>query len=139
MGAEKHATINSQVPERDLFAALVYVVQQGGYEIGGLSNELREVLFTSGKTLMSWGHIFAATVKAAGPGSVLQLSVAVVPGAPKALMDGRKNQKAAAKFIESVEAALAAPTPPQPAPVESFAMTQNGSTVPWTSGEFPGA
>lgn len=138
MGAQKHESLNSQLPERDLFSAVVYAVQQGEYEIGGLSNEMQEVLFTSGKTLMSWGHMFGAIVKAEGTGSVLQLAVAVVPGAPKALMDGRKNQKAATQFIETVEAALAA-TPPQPEPVESFATMPDGSTVPWTSGEYPGS
>ncbi len=138
MAAVKHATLDSHVSEDELFAVLVHVVQQGDYEIAGLSNEQKEMLFTSGKTLMSWGHIFAATVKAEGSGSVLQLTVAVVPGAPKSLMDGRKNQKAATQFIETVEAALAAPTPPQPEPVESFAKMPDGSTVPWTDGEFPG-
>ncbi len=139
MGAEKHATLNSQVPASELFSALVHVVQHGKYELGGISNELREMVFKSGKTLMSWGHAFAATVKAEDTGSVLQLTVAVVPGAPKALMDGRKNQKAAESFIKSVEAALAAPTPGRPESMESFARRQDGGTVPWTSGEFPRA
>ncbi len=44
MGAEKHGTLNSQVPDHELFSALVDVVQQGEYEIAGLSNELHEVL-----------------------------------------------------------------------------------------------
>ncbi len=89
--------------------------------------------------MMSWGHVCAATVKPEGTGSVLQLTVAGVPWAPKALMDGRKNQKAGAKLVEAVEAVLAVPDPPRPEPVESFAMVQDGSTVPWTSGEIPGA
>lgn len=139
MAAEKHAILPSPMSDDALFAALLHVMQQGDYVIAGVSNEQKETLFTSAKTLTSWGSIFAATVRALEDGSVLQLTVAVVPGAPRSLMDGRKNQKAATQFIETVEAALAAPTPPQPEPVESFAIMEDGSTVPWTDGEFPGA
>ncbi len=139
MGAEKRQTLTSDLPEGDLFSAVVHVVQQGDYEVGGLSNERHELVFTSGKTLMSWGHLFAAVVEPEGDGSILQLVVALAPGSPKALMDGRKNQKAATQFIEDVETALAAPTPPQPEPVESFATMPDGSIVAWTTGEWPGA
>jgi hypothetical protein len=138
VGAAKRQTLGSELPEGDLFSAVVHVVQQGGYDIGGLSNERRELVFTSGKTLMSWGHMFAAVVESDGTGSVLQLAVAGIPGAPQALLDGRKNKKAATQFIADVEAALAEATPPQPEPVTSFATMPDGSTVPWTSGEWPG-
>lgn len=139
MGAQKRQVLKSELSEHDLFAAAVHVVQQGEYEIGGLSNERHELVFTSGKTLMSWGHMFGAVVEPDGSGSALQVVVVVAPGAPKALLDGRKNQKAATQFIEAVEAALAGPTPPQPEPVASFATMPDGSTVPWTDGEWPGA
>jgi hypothetical protein len=138
VGATKRQTLRSEIPEGDLFSAVVHVVQQGGYDIGGLSNERRELVFVSGKTLMSWGHMFAAVVESDGTGSVLQLVVAGVPGAPQALLDGRKNKKAATRFVEDVEAALAGPTPAQPEPVASFATMPDGSTVSWTSGEWPG-
>ncbi|QIK76586.1 hypothetical protein [Nocardioides piscis] len=139
MGAEKNISLNSQVSEHALFTTLVAVVQQAPYEIRGLSNELHQMKFVSGKTLMSWGHAFAATVTGEGAGSVLHLTVTVVPGAPKSLMDGRKNQKAAEKFIEAMNAALAAPNPPRPEPVESFATIRDGRPVPWTDGDYPGA
>jgi len=138
MWADKHVTHNSPVPERELFSALVYVVQQGKYEIGGLRHELQDLLFKGDPTLISYGHFFVATVKADGPGSVLQLSVFGVPGAPKALLDGWKNKKAGAALVEAVEEVLTAANPPRPEPVQSFAVMQDGSTVPWTSGEFPG-
>lgn len=139
MGAQKRQTLTSESPEGDLFDTVLHVVQQGGYEISGLSNERHELVFTSGKTLMSWGHMYAAVVESDGNGSALKLVVAVVPGAPKALMDGRKNQKAATQFIADVEAALAGPTPAQPEPAESFATMPDGTIVPWTTGEWPGA
>lgn len=138
MGAEKRQTLTSELPEGDLFSAVLHAAQQGEYDIGGLSNERYELVFTSGKTLMSWGHMFAAVVQSDGSGSVLTLIVSVAPGAPPALMDGRKNKKAAAQFIEEVEATRAGPTPAQPAPMDSFATMPDGSTVPWTSGEWPG-
>jgi hypothetical protein len=138
VGAKKRETLTSDLSEADLFATVVHVVRQGPYEIGGLSNERREMVFVSGKTLMSWGHMFATQVEADGTGSVLRLIVVVAPGSPPALMDGRKNKKAAAQFIEDVETALAGP-PLQPEPVESFATMPDGTIVPWTTGEWPGA
>ena len=133
----KRETLRSVLPYDDLFAVVVHVVQQGGYEVGGLSNERHELVFTSGRTLVSWGHMYAAVVEPDGTGSVLQLVVVVTPGAPQALMDGRKNKKAASQFIADVEAALAGPTP-QPEPVESFATMPDGTVVSWTTGEWPG-
>lgn len=138
MAATKHASLTSHVSDDDLFAALTYVVQQGDYDIGGLSNEQKVLLFSSSRSMMSFGNVFAATVKAEGSGSVLQLTVATPPGAPRSLMDGRRNQKAATKLIEAVDSVLAAPTPPRPEPVASFAKKKDGSTVPWTHGEYPG-
>ena len=139
MGAEKRQTLTSELSDGELFAAVLHVVQQGGYEIGGVSNERHEMVFVSAKTLMSWGHLFAAVVEPDEAGSVLQLVVAGVPGAPKALLDGRKNKAAATQFIEHVETALAAAMPVQPEPVESFATLPDGSIVSWTTGEWPGA
>jgi hypothetical protein len=138
VGAAKRQILRSELPEGDLFSAVVHVVQEGAYEIGGLSNERHEIVFTSGKTLMSWGHMFAAVVESDGTGSLLQLVAAGAPGAPTALLDGRKNKKAATQFVEAVETSLAGPTPAQPEPVESFATMPDGSIVSWTSGEWPG-
>ena len=40
------------------------------------------MVFVSGKTLMSWGHMFAVQVESDGTGSVLRLIVVVAPGSP---------------------------------------------------------
>lgn len=101
-------------------------------QLGGLSNELREVLFRSMPSPM-----YAATVVSEGAGSVLQLTVG--GGGLLALLDRKRCEKAAEKFIEAVESAVAAPAEARSQVIESFAVLEDGSTVPWTSGELPGA
>ena len=121
-----------------MWSALVHVVQRSGYDIGGLSNEMHQMLFRSGKSAMSWGHMYAVTVLPSGSESRLNLTVTGIPGAPTSLMDGRKNKKAAEKFLSDVEAVFQEDQGPSPEPVESFAVLSDGTTVPWTEGDYPG-
>lgn len=143
MASTRHLTLNADVPEHDLFSALLHVAQQTKrkdkpkYEIGGISNEIKEMGLVTAKTPMSWGHVLYASVVPQGQGSVLQLTVDVTPGTPTSLMDGRKNQKMAEALIAEVEAVLADPAKPQPAPVESFQILDDGTCAPWTTREFP--
>lgn len=139
MAAVKPAILQSPRSPDVVFAALLQVVQTESYELAGLSNELHEMLFVSGKTALSWGHLYVTSIVATDEGAVLQLTTGGVPGAPRSLMDGRKNQKAGDKLIEAVQAVLDSGEAPAPRSVESFATMADGSTVPWTSGEYPGA
>lgn len=138
MGAEKHVSTETYFPVEELWSALVQVVQKSGYDIGGLSNELHQMLFRSGKTATSWGHMYAVTVLPSGTESTLNLTVTGIPGAPTSLMDGRKNKKAAQTFLSEVEAVFQDGGSPSPEPVESFAVLGDGTKVPWTEGDYPG-
>jgi hypothetical protein len=139
MPTAKHASLESSCSADELFAALLHVVQEGKYELGGISNETHQMLFRSRATAMSWGHHHAAGVTQVPTGSVLNLTTTGVPDAPKALLDGRRNQRAGDKLIQAVEAVLADPKRPSPQPVESYALLEDGTSVPWTDGDFPGA
>ncbi|WP_157074439.1 hypothetical protein [Janibacter corallicola] len=114
------------------------MVQRSGYDIGGLSNEMHQMFFRSGKSATSWGHMYAVTVLPSGSESTLNLTVTGIPGAPTSLMDGRKNKKAAQKFLSDLEAVFQGDEGPFPEPVESFAVLSDGTTVPWTEGDYPG-
>lgn len=138
MATTRHKTLSVPIPVSDLFAVTVYTIQQRGHDIRGLSNEISEVLFVSGKTPMSWGHVWAASVVEEGAGSVLQMTVDGVDGAPKALLDGWKNGKTLDKFLAAVEENLTISPRPQPEPVESFQITDDGSVVPWTTRDLSG-
>lgn len=139
MPAAKHVTLRSSQSPEELFAALLEVVQDGEYELAGLSNESHQMLFKSGRTAISWGHYYVATIAELANGSTLNLTIAGVPGAPKALLDGRKNKKAGEMVIDAVDAVLGRVEPVRPTPVESFATLEDGTTVPWTGQDYPGA
>jgi hypothetical protein len=136
--AEKIVTLASPRGAEDLFAALLVAVQEDSYEIGGVQHERRELVFRRGKSALSWGHVFFAVVVPEGAGAELRMQVSGVPGAPRALLDGRKNKAAGEKLLDAVRAVLDQPDAPRPTPVDSFATMPDGSTVPWTDGPFPG-
>lgn len=138
--AAKPAILNSPRSVDEVFAAVLQVVQAESYALGGLSNEQKMLLFRSGKSAVSWGHQYVVGVVAFDDGgSQVQLTTDGVPGAPRALLDGRKNSKAGQKLVDAVQAVLDSGATPSPQPVESFATLEDGSTVPWTSGDYPGA
>ncbi|MDN5899317.1 MAG: hypothetical protein L0H74_04545 [Brachybacterium sp.] len=139
MSSAKFASVESSRPIDESFAALLQVVQGREYELAGLSNETHQMLFKSGKTALSWGHYYMASGIGTAQGSTLNLTIAGVPGAPTSLLDGRKNKKAGEKLVEAVETVLASAEGPSPQLVESFAVLEDGSSVPWTEGEYPGA
>lgn len=138
MGAPKPATLQSSKSVQEVFDTVLKVVQDHGYTVKALSNEVHQMIFTSGKTAMSWGHTFVVGVVLRDGSSVVQLVTDGIPGRPTALLDGRKNKKAGEKLLEAIQAALDA-GPAHPEPVESFAVTKDGTTIPWTSGDYPGA
>ncbi len=139
MGAEKHVSTETYFPVEEMWSAVIAVVQRGAYDIGGLSNELHQLLFRSGGPAASPGHLYAVTVLPSGTESVLNLTVTGIPGAPTSLMDGRKNKKAAQAFLGEVEAVFQEEDRKAPEKVESFAVLDDGTKVPWTEGDYPGA
>lgn len=58
------------------------------------------------RSLFSWGHIVRAQVVPNGTGAVLELVVTGLPDAPRALMDGKKNDAMARRVLDAVDAQL---------------------------------
>lgn len=63
--------------------------------------------FAKGKTALSWGYEYVASVAAAGDGSTLQITCGGVDGAPRAMLDGMKHSKAADKALAAIAASVA--------------------------------
>ena len=131
MHAPKTKDLNTAKSPDELFNVVLSVVQNGKFNLFALSNETKQILFTSGKTALSWGQQYRATVRPESSGASLQLFCGSHDDAPKALMDGWKNGKAADKVIKTVNEALASGQQPAAQPVASFVANEDGSTRPW--------
>jgi len=64
-----------------------------------------KVVFSQGKTMFSWGYEFEVVVTAADGGATVEVTTGGKDGAPRALLDGKKHEKAAKKFFDAVVAA----------------------------------
>lgn len=62
------------------------------------------VAFTTRKTLFSWELAGEARVTASGNGSRIGIVLDNAPGRPGALLDGKKNAKAAEKLADQIRA-----------------------------------
>ena len=58
------------------------------------------------KTMFSWELEAQVTVTASGTGSHVEVTADTKPGRPKALLDGKKNQKSVAKLGDQIRAAF---------------------------------
>jgi hypothetical protein len=106
MQSPKLATATFASGAQETFDTLLAVIQKGSFEQTGLDPDRHVVTFTSGKTMISWGHEYIATIEPSETGSRLELMCGGVDNRPKALLDGRKNAKAGAKVIATLRAAL---------------------------------
>ncbi|WP_193606891.1 hypothetical protein [Nocardioides lijunqiniae] len=64
-----------------------------------------KVDFATRKTMLNWELAAEATITPSPAGSQVRLSLDVMPGRPKALLDGKKNEKAARKLADQIRAA----------------------------------
>ena len=137
MTAINENVVELKADPAETYAALLGVVQSGKYALTDVCHAEGRVLFARGRSALSWGHFYSAWVRPSPTGTTLRLVVSGVPGAPRALLDGRKNLKAAEKVVTAVAEALAGATKVAATPVASFATLSDGSTVPWESGPHP--
>lgn len=137
MRAPKLKTWSTTSPASTVFDGLLGVVQSGKYTIVALNNEHRKMAFTRGKTALSWGQEYVAEVIEADGQTQLQIVCGQIDGAPKALMDGWKNGKAADKLIVEVTAVVEGSATAPVEPTASFATLADGTTVPWTGPDYP--
>ena len=138
MHAPKTRTTDIASSPEAVFAALLGTVQHGKFQLAGLNNELRMVIFTSGKTALSWGQEYVAEVHADSGQARLDVMCGGKDARPKALLDGWKNGKAADKVIAAVHEVLAGTTSAPVQPTPSFITTSDGSTRPWIGRDATG-
>lgn len=92
----------------NLHAAVLAVASTDPYTLVEQAPEGRAAIFSTGKTLFSWGHDFAVMViESDAPAVELHVMCGGVDGRPSALLDGRKNAKAGAEFVTAVTRKLA--------------------------------
>lgn len=91
-----------------LHQAVLAVASAEPYTLVEQAPEGRAAIFSTGKTLFSWGHDFAAMViESDAPAVELHVMCGGVDGRPSALLDGRKNARAGAQFVSAVTDQLA--------------------------------
>ncbi|MDN5895256.1 MAG: hypothetical protein L0H93_14685 [Nocardioides sp.] len=122
----------------ELYGAALTLVQGGKYALLAASNERHRLIFTSGRTALSWGQVYVIEIDpAAGGHTHLKLTCGGVDDAPRAMLDGVKNSRVGHKFIAAMEEALATGAA-RPAPVESFVTVDDqGTTQPWDGQAIP--
>ncbi|MET1037695.1 MAG: hypothetical protein ABW075_05435 [Aeromicrobium sp.] len=126
MQKPKLITTTCTATAQQVFDAVLGVVQAGRYELVALDNDAHVLAFTSGKTALSWGQQYVATIETTAGGAQLQLMTGGVDGRPQALLDGWKNAKAGAKVVAAVGAALDGSAPAPASPVATFGSEHGG-------------
>jgi hypothetical protein len=121
MQRPKLSTTSFKDTTQQVFDALLGVVQHGKFELVALDNDTHTMAFTSGKTALSWGQQYLATVDPdPSGGAQLKLVCGGVDGRPQALLDGWKNGKAGAKVVTAVSGVLDGSTSAPSKPVATF-------------------
>lgn len=86
-----------------LYETVLAVAGEKPYTLAEQAEEGRAAIFSTGKTMFSWGHEFAVMViETEVPAVELHVMCGGVDGRPTALLDGRKNAKAGAQFVSAV-------------------------------------
>ncbi|MFA4927272.1 MAG: hypothetical protein WC558_02060 [Patulibacter sp.] len=104
MHAPKTKSITVPTPPDELFEVLLDTVRDGKFDLLEADADARRASFTSGRTALSWGQQYVGVVEPASDGSSLEVVAGGLDDAPKALMDGWKNGKAADKVVQAVRA-----------------------------------
>lgn len=95
---------------RDVEAAIRRVIADNRYKVREQSTGEGVIEFVTRKTMFTYELLVSAAVVPAGQGSRLRLALDTAPGRPKALLDKKKNQKAAQKILTDIQAALGVST-----------------------------
>lgn len=115
----------------DVFQAALGVVQNTkNLTILAVHNEGRTLIVLD-KAKMSNAKIYVVSMEEVGQQATLHLAVGTDPRTQKALLDGRANDKAAARFVEAVRGSLDGTAPAPATPVTNH-YVQEKNQVPWT-------
>jgi hypothetical protein len=104
--APRSTTVTTTHDAERTFAALTQLASVPPYTEVARDDASRTVGFTSAKTAFSWGHEYVATVTPTDDGASVEITAGGFDDKPKALLDGRKNVKAAATVGQALQDAL---------------------------------
>lgn len=131
MRSVKQDTVAFAQSADTVFQAALGVVQNAkNHHVLAAHNEGRKLVVRE-KPKMSNPKFLQVWVEEAGASARVQVAVGTDPRTPKALLDGRANNKFLKGFVADVQAALdgSAPAPATPVPNHFL---QKKTEVPWT-------
>lgn len=131
MRAPRQESISLPAPADAVFQAALGVVQNTKSSHILAVHTPGRLLVVREKSKLSNPKFLQVSVQEQGSGSQLQIVVGTDPRTPKALLDGKANERFLNKFVDSVRRALdgSAPAPATPVP-DHF--VQGKTQVPWT-------
>lgn len=126
----KQESLTVQVPADAAFQAALGLAQNTKRAtILAAHNQGRKLAFRE-KGAMSNPKFTVVSVEDAGSESVVRVTVGTDPRSPKALLDGKFNDKSLKKFVESLQGAIDGSAPVQTTPVANHYL-QKKTEVPW--------
>ncbi|GAB3018639.1 hypothetical protein GCM10011376_00210 [Nocardioides flavus (ex Wang et al. 2016)] len=87
-------------------AAIQKLLTDQGHTVIGASEDQLELAVVTRKTMLSWELATGIEIAPTPHGSHVSVFVQNMPGRPKALLDGKKNKKAAQKLAEQIRTAV---------------------------------
>ena len=89
-----------------LGAAIDAVCQENGHHLATVSPDQSRYELTTKRTATNWGTAIVLSITPAASGSSVRVDYDNSAGAPKALLDGRKNAKTVDRFLGHLDAKL---------------------------------
>ncbi|MGI6878499.1 hypothetical protein [Microbacterium sp. gxy059] len=126
MRALRHQSVAIAQPADAVFRAALGTVQSAkGTTILAVHNEGRKLVARE-KSMMSNPKLVQIWIEGDETSAELNVAVGSDPRSPKALLDGKANEKSLAKLVEAIQSGGAAPTP-----VANHYLVKK-TEVPWT-------
>lgn len=100
-------TVDVPAPPAQALDAVRRVITEGKHRLVAESPSGDRVDFVTRKTMLSWELVTQVDIAPTEKGSRVTITADTAPGRPKALLDGKKNQKSVGKLADQVQAALA--------------------------------
>lgn len=130
MRSPRHQSVAVPMPADTVFQSALGVAQSAkgvqllAVHVGGRKLVLRE------KSMMSNPKLVQVWVEEQDSQSQLNVAVGSDPRTPKAMMDGKANEKSLKKYLDKVRGALDGSAPAPATPVANFYLAKK-TEVPW--------
>ena len=131
MRSPRHDSTSFSEPPEVVFSAALGVVQNAKSATLLAAHNGGRRLIVREKPKMSNAKFLDIRVESDAGGTQLRMVVGADPRTPKALMDGKANEKALKNFFERVRGALDGSSPAPASPVADH-FVQKNSQIPWS-------